>query len=266
VTDGIASPASKIQYRFAFGRFLEYIQISQEGLLQKNSKELQAIIIDYIRHLTAKRMKPGTIKLRVAVILHFFDMNDVLLNKHKITRFIPEDEDHEEDECYTHQEIQRLLSVSDERIRVAILLMESTGALPHLQLRDLTKIEQYNLYKIQVYARSMTSHHYTFCTPECAAAIDSYLAYRKRFGEPIGSDQKAPLIREQFNINDRFKAKHPKQAKLKTISETIDRMVKKSGIESKGRVRRNHGLRKFAITQMIKAKPVPSNPKHSGTG
>jgi hypothetical protein len=71
VTDGIASPASKIQYRFAFGRFLEYIQISQEGLLQKNSKELQALIIDYIRHLTAKRMKPGTIKLRVAVILHF---------------------------------------------------------------------------------------------------------------------------------------------------------------------------------------------------
>jgi hypothetical protein len=88
VTDGIASPASKIQYRFAFGRFLEYIQISQEGLLQKNCKELQALIIDYIRHLTAKRMKPGTIKLRVAVILHFFDMNDVLLNKRKITRFI----------------------------------------------------------------------------------------------------------------------------------------------------------------------------------
>lgn len=60
VTDGIASTASKIQYRFAFGRFLEYLQISQEGLLpQKNSKELQAIIIDYIRHLTAKRMKSG---------------------------------------------------------------------------------------------------------------------------------------------------------------------------------------------------------------
>ena len=46
VTDGIASPASKIQYRFAFGRFLEYIQISREGLLQKNSKELQAITLD----------------------------------------------------------------------------------------------------------------------------------------------------------------------------------------------------------------------------
>ena len=88
VTDGIASPESKIPYRFAFGRFLEYIQISQERLLQKNSKELQAIIIDYIKHLTAKRMKPGSIKLRVAVILHFFEMNDVLLNKRKITRFI----------------------------------------------------------------------------------------------------------------------------------------------------------------------------------
>jgi hypothetical protein len=109
VTDGIASPASKIQYRFAFGRFLEYIQITQERLLQKNSKELQAIIIDYIKYLTPKRMKPGTIKLRVAVILHFFDMNDILLNKRKITRFIPEDEDRDEDEYYAHQEIQRLL-------------------------------------------------------------------------------------------------------------------------------------------------------------
>jgi hypothetical protein len=109
VTDGIASPASKIQYRFAFGRFLEYIQISQERLLQKNSKELQAIIIDYIKHLTAKRMKPGTIKLRVAVILHFFDMNDILLNKRKITRFIPEDEDRDEDDYYAHQEIRVIL-------------------------------------------------------------------------------------------------------------------------------------------------------------
>jgi len=50
-------------------------------------------------------MKPGSIKLRVAIILHFFDMNEVLLNKRKITRFIPQDEDHNEDECYTHQEI-----------------------------------------------------------------------------------------------------------------------------------------------------------------
>ena len=105
VIDGIASPASKIQYRFGFDKFIEYIQISKEKLLQKNSKELQAIIIDYIKHLTTKRMKPGSIKLRVAIILHFFDMNDVLLNKRKITRFIPQDEDHNEDECYTHQEI-----------------------------------------------------------------------------------------------------------------------------------------------------------------
>jgi len=35
VTDGIASPASKIQYRFGFDKFIEYIQISKEKLLQK---------------------------------------------------------------------------------------------------------------------------------------------------------------------------------------------------------------------------------------
>jgi|GEM_PF-2099969 len=35
VTDGIASPASKIQYHFGFDKFIEYIQISKEKLLQK---------------------------------------------------------------------------------------------------------------------------------------------------------------------------------------------------------------------------------------
>jgi hypothetical protein len=36
-------------------------------------------------------------------------MNDILLNKRKITRSIPEDEDRDEDEYYAHQEIRVIL-------------------------------------------------------------------------------------------------------------------------------------------------------------
>ena len=38
------------------------------------------------------------------------------------------------------------------------------------------------LYKVQVYARTRDKY-FTFCTPECAKAIQEYLDYRKRCGE-----------------------------------------------------------------------------------
>jgi hypothetical protein len=38
---------------------------------------------------------------------------------------------------------------------------------------------------IWVYSRSKANRYYTFCTPECTAAIDAYLDYRKSFGEEL---------------------------------------------------------------------------------
>jgi hypothetical protein len=44
---------------------------------------------------------------------------------------------------------------ADQRGRVTILLMSSAGmrvgALPHVEIRNLDKIEEYQLYKITVY-------------------------------------------------------------------------------------------------------------------
>lgn len=47
--------------------------------------------------------------------------------------------------------------------------------------------------------------YYCFSTPELTAAIDSYIGFRKRFGEGINPD--SPLIR-QFDIKDSWAAKH----------------------------------------------------------
>ncbi|MGH9926598.1 MAG: site-specific integrase, partial [Nitrososphaeraceae archaeon] len=125
------------------------------------------------------------------------------------------------------------------------------GAITGLQIGHLNKIPQYHLYKIIVYAASRKNRYYTFCTPECASAIDSYLAYRKRFGDPLKPT--APLIREQFDIEDRFAGQYPKPLAHRTIEFTISTILKRSGVKTK-EVARSHGFRKFAITQMIKAK------------
>ena len=53
------------------------------------------------------------------------------------------------------------------------------GAVSDLRLRHLKRIEEYNLYRIKVYENTK-DEYYTFCTPECADMIDSYLSYRQQ--------------------------------------------------------------------------------------
>jgi hypothetical protein len=59
------------------------------------------------------------------------------------------------------------------------------GAISGLRILDIKKIDEFGLYLIWVYSSSKKDRYYTFCTPECAKAIDDYLAYRKRSGEEL---------------------------------------------------------------------------------
>ena len=99
---------------------------------------------------------------------------------------MPEDESEHygRDRPYSIKEIEQILSKCDVRDKVATLVMLSTGmrigGLRELQIDDIKKIEEYGLYLIWVYNRSGKARYYTFCTPECAVAIDEYLEYRKR--------------------------------------------------------------------------------------
>lgn len=159
-------------------------------------------------------------------------------------------------------------------MRVIILLLASTGirvgAIPCLNLRALSKIEEYSLYQITVYENTQ-EQYITFCTPECASAIDSYLAYRERYGEKLKPD--TPLVREQFNIYDLDRIHSPKLIASKTIGTFITNLLDRAGVisikhhtessykERRGKERkeiaRAHGFRKFATTNMIRAKVNP---------
>lgn len=132
-----------------------------------------------------------------------------------------------------------------------ILLMASTGmrigALHSLRLDDLEQIQDtMNLYKVQVYARTRDKY-YTFCTPECAKAIEEYLEYRERFGEEL--TDKSPLIREQFNVDDKVRIHYPSPISEKGIEHIIDNVLKKAGVRKPREVHLSHGFRKHFMTQ-----------------
>jgi integrase len=255
VTEGIASPETRRKYAYNFQCFLSHFDgITPETLLQKEPKVTEAMIIQWIKYLSGvRKQKHDTIHNEVAAVIHFFEWNDVIMNKRKINRSIPQDAEIRQDRHYTHEEIQRILEKCDERSKVIILLMASTGmrlgALPGLKFCDISNIPDYNLYKIQVYARTRDSY-YTFATPECSKSIDAYRVFREIKGETITDN--APLIREQFDIRLRFAAAKPIPVQIRGLETILFRLLRRAEAKSDS-VMRSHGLRKFYVSQCIKA-------------
>ena len=150
----------------------------------------------------------------------------------------------------------------------------STGmrlaALPGITVGDLEPVDcnGSELYQITVYQGYDDDEYVTFCTPECAKVLNSYLDYRRRFGENITDD--SPLIREQFDPGDPFKSKNgAKPIAITTTSQILRRKfiqigvrtVDQPGDTSGSRYRKDvpliHGFRKFFNTALMNADVNP---------
>jgi hypothetical protein len=116
-----------------------------------------------------------------------------------------------------------------------ILLMASSGmrvgALPILNFGDLTPVPEHQIYQIRVYTDSKSSQCYTFCTPECAKAIDNYLNYRRQSGERI--TRASPLFRREYNKRSEFDAaKNIRRIKDAAIKRSISKALYDSGLRT----------------------------------
>jgi integrase len=152
-----------------------------------------------------------------------------------------------------------MLAKSDERKRVIIFLMCSTGvrigAIKWIRKRNLEKIGKQ--YQITVYERTK-DQYVTFCTPEAAHAIDEYLEYRTRSGETLNPD--SPLIREQFQPHDQLRINKPIALSEYTLHHLLERVAVDAGVRVRStekhkrkEVMLSHGFRKFFNTCMVNA-------------
>jgi integrase len=259
VTDGLKSQQTKETYRLAFQYFLTVTVKSQDlrVLLDTKPSVIESKIISHVEYLRdVRKLKYWSIQVYCSAILHFFEMNDMLLNTKKIKRFLPLDESQAADRPYSVYQIQQILDKCDVRSRVIILLMSSTGmrvgALSGLRLSDISKINEYSLYLIWVYNRSKKDRYYTFCTPECAQAIDDYLGYRKRLGEEL--KDKSPLIRNKITVDNPFTTRASKFISDRAIEKIVEDLLKEAGLgRERKQVMRTHGFRKFFANQCSRA-------------
>jgi len=258
--NSIKSEVTKKIYDYNLRLFMEFCNIHKfEDLIGQQNK-----IIPYLMSVREKKLSYNSISTRLNAIYHFYDMNDVFLNKKKIKMFKGEYIRKVVDRAYTHEEIKKILDVSDLRAKTIVLLMASgirIGGLPDIRIRNLEKINDNNIYKITVYEGS-NSQYFTFCTPECASYIDAYLDFRTKNGENLHKD--SYLIRDQFDITDLEQIKNKsKGMSINGIVSLLSVILLKSGVRiinhysNRKEVARAHGFRKFFTTQCIDSEVNP---------
>lgn len=133
--------------------------------------------------------------------------------------------------------------LADERTRAIISLLASSGmcvgGIPGLRLRNLERVDSYpGFYKITVYD-GYKEEYVTFCTPECAKAIDEYLKMREQYGEKLTPE--SFLIREQFDIRDPFAISNCRQVKSNVISKKLIDLAERSVIALGHKAKGNPG-------------------------
>src|SRR5262245_12032747 len=266
----IRAPATLSLYRGLLKRFLEYNQLESydDLLFDGDCKLIQDRVETFLYHIgnPDNHLSSATVSHYLIAIKFFYTMNDILnINWRKVARVLPARKKKANDRHYTREEIAKLLDKVDVRGRVVILLMCSSamreGAIAPLRLSDIERLPDKDIYKITVY-RNDPEEYITFCSPECAKAIDDYLDYRKRCGEVIKPG--APLIRQTFNKINPIDSANPRPLGHGSIDTIIYRAINDSGLREKKNVvkgqpihlhevMQSHGLRKFWNTQVVTA-------------
>lgn len=267
--NSLRAEETKNQYTSLLAKFVSHYNMSLQTVLVLPQKDIEQMIITYITNMNARGLSRGYVNLVLSAILHFFNMNDVVLNRKKIGKFLGEYRKMNKDRAYTHDEIKKLYDMGDFRFKALVSLLASTGvrigSIRDLKLRHLEKKEN-GIYKITIYENTK-DEYYVFTTPEAANAIDQYFDYRKRASESLNPN--SPLFRNDFDMSSIEKTRknsHPiSRGTLRNIMYSrllkaglIDRPdTITEGIRHRNEVPMSHGFRKFWMTQAVNAKINP---------
>ena len=257
------SPKTKKIYKEYITYFEKFTEIKLVELLDMEQADIQNIIIKYIVWMKKQGLSKSSQVGRVAPISTFVQSNDIILNVKKISKFYEEQENNtEEDKAYSTDDLKAMLNIAKPRTRVMVLIYSSTGirksALFELKLKHIEKIEEYGLYKFTIYPYSKTQSYETFCTPECAKEIDSYLQYRKDAGENLTKE--SPLVRNDFSKFNEESINDVQQLRENNVNTVIRQLILKANIRNPNgnRLERKdkqlaHAFRKFFNTKLVEA-------------
>lgn len=262
--NAIDSPFTVKTYTNSLKLYLEYHNLKNfDNLLEIEDKETTFNMIrDFIIYQRKTKLRSHSrINIHLSAIRLFYSVNRYqggIIDWFTLARFKGKERKRMvNDRSYTREEISKLLEFADLRMKVAILMMVSTGirvgGLATIKMKDLEYIEQYKLYRVFVYSEYIDDKYYTFTTPECASFIKLYLETRERnHGEVLGPE--SPLIRKDFDSAKNL------ALPSHSIQERIRLIVLESGIKKKKLQQQENNNNK--ITYPLPYEPSQPSPIH----
>jgi Phage integrase, N-terminal SAM-like domain len=134
------SEETKKHYSICLRKYLNFAGEGKLSFNDPNPKSIEEKIIEFIISLKKEGKSYRAIVNYIAPVKSLYAINGIQLNTKKIEKFLPESRKIKIDRAYEHEEISKLLQIADERKRVVILFLASSGirigAAPHLTCRQ----------------------------------------------------------------------------------------------------------------------------------
>ena len=137
--NSVGSKETAKQYKWYLDRFIQFYKLRDyDSMLTMEQKQIQVMVEDYVMDLKNK-LNPNSIPSYTYPILTFFEANDIELKSKKIKRLFPTEIKKSGDNCYTTNDIKKMLECTpDLRNKCIILFFSSTacriGALADLKI------------------------------------------------------------------------------------------------------------------------------------
>jgi integrase len=256
---GIGPDTSKLKFKESIPIIQEHCQ----EILKESPEDLTNRIIDYLVYCSKQGLVKGYITGIKSALKLFLSMNDVILNWDKINKFNKGSDSIHEYEPYTEEQIEKMLPYCNQRTRIVITMMWSSGirigGFEGLKVKHLKEIDtpKGKIYRITIYEGAGKDQYITFCSHECYILIRNYLNYRQIHGEKINGE--SPLIRD--TARDDLVRERVKAVTKGSITSSVHRMLKKSGVRvvNEGDIMTrhenalNHSFRQAFINACVKA-------------
>lgn len=250
------SKETREKYSIYLKKYMELQGLTEKDLQQEtDARVIEKQIIKFVNKMKDKGTSYTAIKNYTTAVFSFYKINDLMVNTHKISKFMPENRKVKNDRGYTHKEIAKLLEFADLRSRVIVLLLASSGmrvgAISNLKIRHLDADNHNN---ITIYEKT-PEQYFSFITPEAKKAVDAYLDMRKRHGENVTPD--SPLVREQYDIRNPFAVKSPKTVSSEGLQWILRDLATRYNVISNNQTPVAHGFRYFWMTQAVECDMNP---------
>ena len=242
----ISSPYTERCYRIYLRKYLAFYGMKNVSeLLEKDHKEIEREIINFIVSMKEKGMKRGALSNNISPVLSFCKINDIMVNTTKINKFMPPQVKSKKTFAYDHKMIGQLLDIAEDRMRLVILLLAHglrVGAIPGFNV-DHVKSTRICI-RLPVY-ENQPEEYIVFSTSELKKEILSYLSMSKSYGEVITNV--SPLVREQFDRRDQFAIAHPKRIKEPALARKLSELAEAAGLRTKVQLRKVNRQQVFGL-------------------